>query len=102
MTNNIINMYAGITVNQTKTAELAGVSINTIKSWERQGLLHATIINGNKLFNLDELVPLINERNPHTRKTYLIADIPDYAKFISQIAQDVAKEIAPNGTFATI
>lgn len=100
--NKIINMHAGMTANQTTTAKLAGVTVTTIKSWERQGKLHATIVNGNKLFDLDELVPLIKERNPHSRNSYLIADIPDYSKFIQQIAQDVAKELLANGTLTTI
>jgi phage terminase Nu1 subunit (DNA packaging protein) len=93
MPKNIINMHAGMAVNQSTAAKLAGVSIPTIKSWERQGLLHSTLINGNKLFDLDELVPLIRERNPHSRNSYLIADIPDYDNFIQQITQDVAEEL---------
>jgi len=102
MTQNIINLHAGMVANQSTVAKLVDKSIPTIKAWERQGLLHATIINGNKLFDLDELVPLIRPLNPHSRNSYLIADIPDYDNFIQQIAKDVAKELVTNGTLTTI
>lgn len=88
---NVINMYAGMTANQVTTAKLAGVSVPTIRAWERQGLLHSNVINGTKSFDLDELAPLIRPRNPHSRNSYLIADIPDYNNFLHQMAQDVAK-----------
>lgn len=95
-------MHAGMTANQATIAKLAGVSVPTIRTWERQGLLHSNIINGTKSFDLDELVPLIRPRNPHSRNSYLIADIPDYNNFISQIAKDVAKELVSNGTLTTV
>jgi len=93
MTQQILNMHAGMVAKQSTIADLADTSIQTVKSWEKQGLLHATLINGSKRFDLDEVVPLVRSRNPHSRKSYLIVDIPSYDHFIKQIAQDVAKEL---------
>lgn len=102
MPTKIINLHPAMVANQTTVAKLAGKTVPTIRSWEQQGLLHSTIINGSKIYDLDELVPLIRPRNPHSRNSYLIADIPDYNNFISQIAKDVAKELASNGTLTTV
>lgn len=77
--------------NQTHTAQLADVSVMTIRNWTKQGKLHPTIVNGAKLYDLDELTQLIRPRNPHSRQSYLIADIPDYNNFIQHIATDVTQ-----------
>ncbi|WP_419154914.1 DNA-binding protein [Weissella minor] len=79
--------------NQTHTAQLADVSVMTIRNWTKQGKLHPTIVNGAKLYDLDELTQLIRPRNPHSRQSYLIADIPDYNNFIQHIATYVAQSV---------
>ena len=93
MTSNIITLHNGFVANQTHTAQLADVSIMTIRNWTKQGKLHPHIEGGTKLYDLDELVPLIRPRSPHSRKSYLIADIPDYENFIKHIAEDVAQQV---------
>ncbi|AIG65096.1 helix-turn-helix domain-containing protein [Weissella tructae] len=96
MPTKIINLHPAM------VAKLAGKTVPTIRSWGQQVLLHSTIINGSKIFDLEELVPLIRPRNSHSGNSYLIADIPDYNNFISQIAKDVAQELVSNGTLTTV
>lgn len=98
MKKNIVNMHPAMVVNQTKVAQLTGKSINTIRDWEKQGLLHPTIIGGSKLYDLDELVPLIKPKNPNARTSYVIADVPDYNKFIEQVATDVQNKLTEQNT----
>ncbi|WP_419153997.1 DNA-binding protein [Weissella viridescens] len=93
MTSNIITLHGAMVANQTHTAQLADVSIMTIRNWTKQGKLHPHIEGGTKLYALDELVPLIRPRNPHSRNSYLIADIPDYENFIAHIVEDVAQQV---------
>lgn len=93
MTSNIITLHGAMVANQTHTAQLADVSVMTIIKWTKQGKLHPHIEGGTKLYDLDELVPLIRPRNPHSRQSYLIADIPDYQNFIQHIADDVAQQV---------
>lgn len=93
MATNIITLHGAMVVNQTHTAQLADVSVMTIRNWTKQGKLHPHIEGGTKLYDLDELVPLIRPRNPHTRQSYLIADIPDYENFIKHIAEDVTQQV---------
>ncbi|SOB43890.1 hypothetical protein WVIC16_60031 [Weissella viridescens] len=93
MTSNIITLHGAMVANQTHTAQLADVSVMTITRWTKQGKLHPHIEGGTKLYDLDELVPLIRPRNPHSRQSYLIADIPDYQDFINHIADDVTQQV---------
>ncbi|MBM7616692.1 DNA-binding transcriptional MerR regulator [Weissella uvarum] len=93
MTNNIITLSPGMVANQTHTAQLADVSVQTIRTWTKQGKLHPNVVNGVKLYDLDELAQLIRPRNPHSRRSYLIADIPDYQNFIKHIANDVTQQV---------
>ncbi|SOB44007.1 hypothetical protein WVIC16_60099 [Weissella viridescens] len=93
MTSNIITLHGAMVANQTHTAQLADVSVMTIIKWTKQGKLHPHIEGGTKLYDLDELVPLIRPRNPHSRQSYLIADIPDYQNFINHIADDVTQQV---------
>lgn len=93
MTSNIITLHGAMVANQTHTAQLADVSVMTIRKWTQQGKLHPNIEGGIKLYDLDELVPLIRPRNPHSRQSYLIADIPDYQNFITHIANDVTQQV---------
>ncbi|MBX4172093.1 MerR family transcriptional regulator [Weissella viridescens] len=93
MTSNIITLHGAMVANQTHTAQLADVSIMTIRNWTKQGKLHPHIEGGTKLYDLDELASLIRPRNPHSRKSYLIADIPDYENFITHIVEDVAQRV---------
>lgn len=82
-----------MTVNQGTIAKLTGKTIGTIKEWERQGKLHSTIIGGSKLFDIEEVANLVRPLNSHSRNTVLLADIPDYEKFIDRIADDVANKL---------
>lgn len=96
MASDIITLHGAMVANQTHTAQLADVSVMTIRNWTKQGKLHPTIVNGAKLYDLDELVPLIRPRNPHSRQSYLIADIPDYDNFIQHIVTDVTQCVKDN------
>ncbi len=96
MTSNIITLHGAMVANQTHTAQLADVSVMTIRKWTQQGKLHPNIVNGVKLYDLDELAPLIRPRNPHSRQSYLIADIPDYQNFITHIIEDVTQQVKDN------
>lgn len=93
MTPNIITLHSAMVANQTHTAQLADVSVMTIRNWTKQGKLHPTIVNGAKLYDLDELANLIRPRSPHSQKSYLIADIPDYQNFIGHIVDDVTEQV---------
>ncbi|WP_419154221.1 DNA-binding protein [Weissella viridescens] len=93
MTSNIITLHSAMVANQTHTAQLADVSVMTIRKWTQQGKLHPHIEGGIKLYDLDELVPLIRPRNPHSRQSYLIADIPDYQNLINHITDDVTQQV---------
>ncbi len=93
MANNIITLHGAMVANQTHAAQLADVSVMTIRKWTQQGKLHPNIEGGIKLYDLDELVLLIRPRNPHSRQSYLIADIPDYQNFITHIANDVTQQV---------
>lgn len=102
MTSNIITLHGAMVANQTHTAQLADVSVMTITRWTKQGKLHPHIEGGIKLYDLDELVPLIRPRNPHSRQSYLIADIPDYQNFIKHIADDVTQQVKDSLLLANV
>lgn len=93
MDNNIIALHGGMVANQTHTAQLADVSVTTIKKWVKQGKLHPTVVDGVLLYDLEELATVITPRQPHGRRAYLLADIPDYENFINHIADDVTQQV---------
>ena len=55
-------------VTRREAAELAGVHYNTIRSWEKEGLLNVTRIGSRVWIRLDELLGVIAGRGPKERK----------------------------------